>query len=253
MKREVVVATSTFRIVSLVPSQTELLVDLGLEDYLVGVTKFCIHPKGLKQRVAQIGGTKNVNLDAVRALQPTIIIGNKEENNIDDILALEKEFPVWMSDIFHLNDALEFMQKMGELFDVQEKATRIIQNIQTDFKRLEQRIKHFPPRKVLYYIWRNPNMVAGKQTFIDDMLKRCGLENATNQLRYPEVNAAEDCDVVFLSSEPYPFKEKHLKEIQMIFPTAKVMLVDGEYFSWYGSRLLGAVSYFEQLLDELDK
>ncbi len=252
MKREVVLATSPFRIVSLVPSQTELLITLGLEAYLVGVTKFCIRPKGLKQRVKQIGGTKNVNLEAVRALQPTIIIGNKEENAIDDVLALEKEFPVWMSDIYHLSDAIAFMLKMGELFDVRDKATAIVDQIVQDFKRLEQRIVHLPRRKVLYYIWRNPNMVAGKRTFIDDMLSRCGFENATSQERYPIVDAVEACDLVFLSSEPYPFKEKHLQEIQLMFPSAKVLLVDGEYFSWYGSRLLAAVSYFETLLDALE-
>jgi ABC-type Fe3+-hydroxamate transport system substrate-binding protein len=250
MKREVTVVASPFRIVSLVPSQTELLVDLGLEDRLVGVTKFCIHPKGLKERVQVVGGTKKLHLDKIRALKPDLIIGNMEENTQSEIETLFQEFPVWMSDIYTLDDALEMIAKIGELTQTSEKANDLIIQIQQSFQNLDLPV--LQQREVTYFIWKDPWMCAGKNTFIDNMLSRLGFVNHIADSRYPECDLNEITpDYIFLSSEPYPFMEKHVEEMKTTFPNARVLIVDGEYFSWYGSRLAAAPLYFNKLLREL--
>jgi ABC-type Fe3+-hydroxamate transport system substrate-binding protein len=252
MKREVTIVTSPFRIVSLVPSQTELLVDLGLEEHIVGVTKFCIHPEGMKKRVQIIGGTKTLNLAKIKALKPDLIIGNKEENTQAEIDLLAKEFPVWMSDIFNLNDALEMIGQVGEITNSSEKAASLINEIRMGFDNLK--FLADPKKRVAYFIWKDPWMCAGKETFIDDMLERLGFVNAVDKARYPECELKSlDADFVFLSSEPYPFSEKHVQEVQRCLPNAKVVIVDGEFFSWYGSRLLQAPAYFQQLIKNLDQ
>jgi ABC-type Fe3+-hydroxamate transport system substrate-binding protein len=246
MQREVEIVSPLLRIVSLVPSQTELLVDLGLEERLVGVTKFCVHPKGLKNRVKQIGGTKNVDIQKVIDLKPNLVIGNKEENFKMDIDELEQHVPVWMSDIYTLEDAYEMIQQIGKLTDTEGKALTLIDGIKSEFKQLDP-LKE--KKKCLYLIWRKPYMAAGKNTFIDHLLNQLGFENAMQIDRYPEVEFTNlETEYIFLSSEPYPFKDKHIEELQTIFPKAKIRLVDGEFFSWYGSRLLDAPKYFNQLL-----
>jgi ABC-type Fe3+-hydroxamate transport system substrate-binding protein len=251
MQRTVEINSTVSRIVSLVPSQTELLVDLGLRDKLAGITKFCVHPAGLKKEVQLIGGTKNVKIDLVKSLNPDLVIGNKEENSQTDIEALEKELPTWMSDIFNLEDALEMIRKIGEITGTSEKASEIISNIRVNFSSLES-LKR-TNKTVLYLIWKNPYIAAGPDTFIDSMLTTLGLENAMKQERYPEVEMTGlNPDLIFLSSEPYPFKEKHIEELQNRFPESQVVLVDGEFFSWYGSRLIDAPAYFEELLNQIE-
>jgi ABC-type Fe3+-hydroxamate transport system substrate-binding protein len=252
MGREVLAPEKPLRIVSLVPSQTELLVDLGLSDRIVGLTKFCIHPEGFKREKTIVGGTKNVNIDKVRALQPDLIIGNKEENFKADIERLEKEFPVWMSDIVTLSDTYEFMRLLGELVDVDTSG--MISEIRQNFQKLESLISHSNPKtKVGYVIWNNPVMLAAHGTFINHLLEFLGFENISSVDRYPEVDLTKfkGLDYLFLSSEPYPFKDHHIAEFSALLPGTKIVLVDGEYFSWYGSRLLGAPAYFQQLLKEL--
>lgn len=251
MNRLVSVSSPVLRIVSLVPSQTELLVDLGLRDSLVGVTKFCIHPKGLTKEVTLIGGTKNVKIQKVLDLKPDVVIGNKEENFEADIEELEKHVPVWMSDISDLEGALEMIRLIGEFTETELRAQTIIKTIESNFKELEARISK-TRKTCLYLIWRKPYMSAGKGTFIDDCLKRIGLVNVMEVERYPEVNGLpSNPDHIFLSSEPYPFKDKHIEELQALYPSSKITLVDGEYFSWYGSRLIGAPDYFRELMLEI--
>ncbi len=250
MQRTVEVNSTVLRIVSLVPSQTELLVDLGLREKLVGVTKFCIHPSGLKKEVQVIGGTKNAKIDLIKSLNPDLIIGNKEENTQADIEQLEKDFPVWMSDIFNLADALEMLEQIGKLTGTQQKAKELRTAIETNFRQLNA--LKATGKSVLYLIWKDPYIAAGKNTFIDSMLETLGFENAMKAERYPEVNLETiNPDLIFLSSEPYPFKEKHIEALQNQFPESQVVLVDGEYFSWYGSRLVGAPAYFLELLDSI--
>lgn len=236
------------RIVSLVPSQTELLFDLGLAEEVVGITKYCIHPPQWRKEKSIVGGTKDFDLEAIDHLQPNLIIGNKEENFRDGILALQKKYPVWMSDIYALDDALQMILEVGSLVGRGKQSQSIAQQIQSDF----EAIKPFRKQKVLYLIWRKPWMAAAQNTFINSILQKIGLENcASHENRYPqyekEALIALDPELVMLSSEPYPFKEKHVDEVKAMFPNAKIFLVDGEMFSWYGSRLLKAKAYFEAL------
>jgi ABC-type Fe3+-hydroxamate transport system substrate-binding protein len=243
------------RIISLVPSQTELLFDLGLEEQIMGVTKFCVHPADKVKSKTIIGGTKKFNLDKIRELNPDLIIGNKEENYPEGISILQKEFPVWMSDISSLPDAYAMILDVARLADREERGTKLVEEIKSKFSTIRS---HSNSNRVAYLIWKNPLMVAAEATFIHEMLKVCGWTNVfANQKRYPEVSMEElmalEPDLIFLSSEPYPFSEQHVAEFQSFLPTSKVMLVDGEYFSWYGSRLLLAPNYFKMLGKEIVK
>jgi ABC-type Fe3+-hydroxamate transport system substrate-binding protein len=252
MGRAVEIPQPVRRIVSLVPSQTELLVDLGLKNLLVGVTQFCVHPGDLRKAIPQVGGTKAVKTDQLPALKPDLVIGNKEENLRSDIEAIERHVPVWMSNIADVESALEMIRNIGELTGTVEAANEMANNIKFNFSRLKDQIEAFKPLKALYLIWKKPYMAAGKGTFIDDCLSYCGLVNCLEETRYPHVNlSAIDPEVILLSSEPYPFSEQHIAELQSLFPKAAVCLADGEYFSWYGSRMLGAPAYFKTLIDHL--
>ncbi|MEP2668236.1 MAG: helical backbone metal receptor [Cyclobacteriaceae bacterium] len=235
------------RIISLVPSQTELLYDLGLGDRVVGITKFCERPASWYKEKTKVGGTKKLNLDVIDSLHPDLIIGNKEENDKESIEFLQKKYSVWMSDIVTLEDALWMINGIGDLTNSIEKSEAIKSQIVRAFSKLK---KH--KGSVLYLIWRNPWMGAGKDTFIDTMLDQMGLTNVLASTRYPELSSEQiqafNPDHVFLSSEPYPFQEKHFSELQDIFPHSRLTLVDGQFFSWYGSRLLKAPDYFNKLL-----
>lgn len=235
------------RIISLVPSQTELLFELGLSEEVIGITKFCIHPSEWFQTKTRIGGTKTVNIELVKSLQPDLIIANKEENTKEDIEQLRLIAPLWMSDIFTLEDALTMIQTVGALTGKEENALALVNQISTNYSQLPKLTQ--PLKKCAYFIWRDPFMIAGKNTFIDDMLKYCGLENCTSEERYPGWDVTNEVipEIILLSSEPYPFKQKHIDELSNIYPTSKVLLVDGELFSWYGSRLLHSPSYFTEL------
>jgi ABC-type Fe3+-hydroxamate transport system substrate-binding protein len=255
--REIKLNAIPKRIVSLVPSQTELLVDLGLEDSIVGITKFCVHPTHLRKEKRIVGGTKQVHYDRISALQPDVILCNKEENTKEIVEALEKIAPVHVSDIFTIDDTITLMTQYGELFSVEDKALEIttqLLKLVSDFK---CEIKEIIPIKVTYFIWRNPWMVSGNNTIIHHLLTLNKFENVFGDIpRYPEVDIealknSHEADVIFLSSEPYPFKEKHIIELKEKLPNAKIVLVDGEYFSWYGTRLLGAFEYFKDLHSKL--
>jgi ABC-type Fe3+-hydroxamate transport system substrate-binding protein len=241
------------RIVSLVPSQTELLHYLGLEAETVGITKFCIHPQHWFAAKARVGGTKTVNITAVEALHPTLIIANKEENVKEQVEALAKKFPVWLTDVNTLEDALQMITDIGQLTDTAAQARDLVDEISTRFSALQEQQRN--PLKTAYLIWRKPWMAAGGGTFIQDMLTRSGLVNVLEDItRYPEVTTGQladaGCELLLLSSEPYPFKQQHIDELQHALPGTKILLVDGEMFSWYGSRLLLAPNYFLQLNEQ---
>ncbi len=239
------------RIISLVPSQTELLASLGLEEEVVGITKFCTHPAAWFHAKTRIGGTKTLRLDLIRQLKPDLIIANKEENKIDQIEMLEADFPVWASDVNKLSDALEMIRLLGEITNRREKADEIAGKIGQSFEGLPALQKG---ASAVYLIWQQPWMAAGHSTFINDMLERLGFINlaATLGQRYPtipqNVLATWSPDYIFLSSEPFPFGQKHLELLQEKFPESNIQLVDGTLFSWYGSRLLKSAAYFQSLM-----
>jgi ABC-type Fe3+-hydroxamate transport system substrate-binding protein len=239
-------------IVSLVPSITELLYTLQLDEQVTGITKFCIHPQSWFRQKNRIGGTKNININAIGELQPDLIIANKEENVKEQVEELAKQFPVFTTDVNNLDDALEMIKEIGAITGTSEKANHLISQINSAFTNLPA--KNHKPRTG-YLIWRNPYMTIGKDTFIHDMLTRCGLTNIfANTTRYPAIDTWQlaHCDLLLLSSEPYPFQQKHIDELQAHLPNTKIILVDGEMFSWYGSRLLHAPAYFTNLLKSMD-
>ncbi|MFL5742390.1 MAG: ABC transporter substrate-binding protein [Flavisolibacter sp.] len=239
------------KIISLVPSQTELLFDLGLEDEVIGITKFCVHPQKWFHTKTRIGGTKKLDLEKIRSLQPDLIIANREENEKKQVEELEKYFPVWISDITNLQQASDMILSLGLITGKEEKAKEIADEIKLKFSKL-QPSRNERRLKTAYLIWREPYMTVGADTFIHDMLGRVGLENIfSNSLRYPQTTIEQlkmlDCQLLLLSSEPYPFTHKHKEEIEPDLPNTKILLVDGEMFSWYGSRLLKAPNYFQEL------
>lgn len=242
------------RIVSLVPSQTEYIVCLGLSEELVGITKFCIHPDSIFKAKTKVGGTKNINPDKIKSLNPDLIICNKEENDKNQIEELARNFPVYVSDVNNLDQAYDMMYQLGKICGREEKASEITGKIKKGLEGIP--IQKERP-KCIYLIWKNPYMAIGSGNFINSMLEIAGFENilANHRLRYPAITPSEMLalkpELVMLSSEPYPFKQMHVRELKDLFPFSKTILVDGEIFSWYGSRLLLAPDYLGNLKNNL--
>lgn len=241
------------KIISLVPSQTELLYYLGLNDEVTGITKFCVHPKEWFISKNRVGGTKNLNLKLIHQLQPDLVIANKEENEKSQVEELAKTFPVWTSDVNNLPDALQMINALGEITNTSSKASILINEIKLGFNSLK---KVTTPCRAAYLIWKEPYMIAGGDTFINAMMEAAGFQNIfADQRRYPQVTEKDlqnsDCNFILLSSEPYPFKQKHILQLRQLLPNVKILLVDGEMFSWYGSRLLMAPAYFKNLFTNM--
>ena len=245
--------SSPKRIVSLVPSQTELLYDLGLEDSIVGITKFCVHPYHLKSTKKIVGGTKNVHYDKISSLEPDIIICNKEENTEEMVNELRKICPVWVTNVATLEDNIQMITDFGQLFDKRTEARKWNEKMAFALSDFKNFINDIPVRKVAYFIWKSPYMVAGSGTFIDEMLKLNHFQNQfASKERYPEIELEKieeegELDLILLSSEPFPFKAEDGYEIVKSTNKGQAILVDGEMFSWHGSRLLKAFDYFKFL------
>ncbi len=244
---------STQRIISLVPSQTELLSDLGLDKEVVGITKFCVHPAVWFRSKTRVGGTKQLRMHIIHQLRPDLIIANKEENVKEQVEELEKHYPVWVSDVNNPEDAYDMIEQIGVITQKEKPAKEISARIKDNFA---QHPTSNIQLRTAYLIWQNPYMAAGGGTFIHSMLQAAGFENILhNKTRYPEVSIpglqAMNCELLLLSSEPFPFKQKHVDELKKKLPGTKILLVDGEMFSWYGSRMLQAPGYFSSLYQQL--
>ena len=239
------------RIISLVPSQTELLFHIGLDKEVVGVTKFCIYPSDWKTRKTIVGGTKNIKMDLIKELNPDLIIANKEENDENSLRKLMPIFPVWISDIKRLEDAFQMILSLGRITNSESTSFTWTEKIKKQFKILSLLPKQ--PRRVAYLIWNNPLMSVNQDTFIHSLLELNQWDNCFKDKlnRYPEITEEELVDsnpeMVFLSSEPFPFKDKHIDRFKQLLPESRVVLVNGEYFSWYGSRLVDSPAYFSSL------
>ncbi|MFY7840850.1 MAG: ABC transporter substrate-binding protein [Lacibacter sp.] len=256
----VFIPSPPLRIVSLVPSLTELLYSLQLENEVVGITKFCVHPENWYSTKKRVGGTKNVDIAQVRSLQPNLVIASKEENVKEQVEAIEPFCPVYCSDIANLNTAYEAIEHIAILSNRTLYAQQLVLQIKKGFAQITAAIQKL---RCIYLIWNNPYMSAGGDTFINEMLTAAGFENALQeQQRYPVLALEEiaelNVDIVFFSSEPFPFKQQHLDAFtiswQQRMPQAKMPLlniVDGEFFSWYGSRLLYAPAYFKKIRESL--
>ena len=268
MGRTVEVPESPSSIVSLVPSQTELLADLGLNKEVIGITEYCVHPQDWLHQKTVIGGTKNTTLRRIEQLEPDLIIGNKEENTKKKIEKLEERYPVWMSDVHDIPDALDLIQELGGITGRSERAENLAERIGEGFEQLQEHTGDRATRTA-YFIWKDPWMGAASDTFIDAVLEASGHQNVLTppfpkgmreriddgkaSSRYPAFELEELKELqperIYLSSEPYPFGDPHRNELLGHFPNADIRVVDGEMFSWYGSRLEKAVSY----LKEMDK
>lgn len=245
---------TSLRIISLVPSITELLYHLGLSNEVVGITKFCVHPNEWFLTKPRIGGTKNIHIEKIKALAPTLVIANKEENVKEQVEAVAAFTKVHLTDVSNFEDALKMIEEIGSITSTQEKASIFINAINNNFDELSklsttQQLQSIP---CAYLIWQNPYMTIGGDTYISDLLKKIGFVNVfANDARYPSISLSDieqsNCKVIFLSSEPYPFKQMHIDHLQKYFPNKLIMLVDGEMFSWYGSRLIDAAAYFKSL------
>ncbi|MET3538664.1 ABC transporter substrate-binding protein [Chryseobacterium limigenitum] len=240
------------KVISLVPSITEALFDLGLtENEVIGRTKFCIHPEEKVKNVAVIGGTKNINIEKIKALQPDIILANKEENIKEQVEALMEDFKVVVTNIETIEDNYYLLKNLGLLFNKEEKAQQF--NLKT-YEVLSQAKIEFPI-KVAYLIWKNPYMTIGSDTFIHRILSEIGFENIfKNKTRYPVIETKDlaEADIIMLSSEPFPFKEKHIEEFKEFYPDKKIIIVDGEAFSWYGTHIAKSGNYFKELISEVN-
>ena len=240
------------RIVSLVPSLTEYLWALGLTEEVVGITKFCVHPKDWYENKTRVGGTKQLNISKIKQLEPELIIANKEENTKEAIEQLQKEFEVVLTDILDIEGALEALSTIGKAVDKEQQAQQLIAEIKVRFS---QQKGLFKGQTFLYFIWKDPYFLVGKDTYIHSFLSHFGLKNACALERYPSLedwkNHVATADkaptYIFLSSEPYPFESKHIEQVQVLFPASQIILIDGEMCSWYGSRMLEAAAYMQQL------
>jgi ABC-type Fe3+-hydroxamate transport system substrate-binding protein len=242
------------RIISVVPSQSELLYHLELNDEVVGITKFCVHPNEWFKTKNRVGGTKTLNFGKIKALKPDLIIANKEENTQSEIEFLHKHYNVYTSNVHNLEEAYQMMSDIGVMTDKIDESENIINDIKSNFINIPQ----FNNKSVLYLIWKNPYMSAGQNTFINHLLEKVGFSNIIKDVdsRYDEISDEEiaqlNPDYIFLSSEPYPFKDKHIEELKGI-SNASIVLVDGEIFSWYGSRLKYFKNYINKLTEILNQ
>lgn len=238
------------KVISLVPSITEALLDLGLtEQQVIGRTKFCIHPQETVKKIEIVGGTKNLNIQKIKDLKPDIILANKEENTQEQIEELQKDFKVVVTNVSTIEDNYYLLKNLGVYFNLEQKAQLFNLKIYDVF----EKSKLNKPIKVAYLIWQNPYMTVGKDTFVHHVLSELGFENIfKNQKRYPQIEMDDlsEAEAILLSSEPYPFSEKHIVEIREKFPDKKILLVDGEAFSWYGTRLAKCENYFQELLSQ---
>ena len=236
------------RIVSLVPSITELICDLGLAEQLVGRTGFCVHPRAVVRQIPKVGGTKDIRLAAIQALKPTHVIVNVDENRREGAEALAAFVPeVIVTHPLAPRDNLDLYRRLGAIFDRRSEAEGLCEQ----FEQAYAELRSGAPRRdeqVLYLIWREPWMTVARDTYISRTLALVNWHTTPEDtsLRYPEIRIEEYAgrvDRVLLSSEPFHFKERHLAEVRAAVPGAEVALIDGEMTSWYGSRAIRGMRY----------
>ncbi|ETI69757.1 ABC transporter substrate-binding protein [Neobacillus vireti] len=242
------------RIISICPAITETLFALGLEKEIVGRTKYCIFPKEDVENVPIVGGTKEVNEETIRDLQPDLILAEKEENTKEIVHALEKIAPVFVLEVQKIDEAYRLIETLGLLTNREKQAKSLITTCKTSFpdRSCKQNLN------AAYVIWRKPYMVVGGTTYINDVLHTLGFRNpfGKEESRYPMVTKEEladaNLDVLLLASEPFPFQEKHLAEFQAFLPNTNIFLVDGEMF-WYGAKMVIAGAYLKKLTKKIEK
>jgi ABC-type Fe3+-hydroxamate transport system substrate-binding protein len=243
------------RIICLVPSLTEVLYALDLADQVIAVTRYCIHPPSWLNQKTIIGGTKDPKIDLITQLNTDLIIANDEENRKEDVLVLrQKRYRVYVSHIDCFDDLIICIKDIGQLSQRVDQAELLIQQLQKNYQLIHHALHTptLPAVRVLYLIWRKPYMAVAQNTWIHHILSHLGVVNVCQDLeRYPIIKPEQlpqlKADYILLSSEPYPFKDIHVDEIKLSDQHAQVIHVDGEIFSWYGSRLLKIVPEIERI------
>lgn len=244
-------ATPDARIVSLVPSITELLCELGLHEQLVGRTGFCIHPRDTLRKIPKVGGTKDVKLEMIRALAPTHVIVNIDENRRETVDALSAFVPhIVVTHPCTPHDNHHLYRLLGAIFDREVMAARLSAELAAAIE--HTRSQSFPAERVLYLIWREPWMTVSRETYVSAMLAYAGWQTlpVDCELRYPsfewDAPWLTGVDRVLLSSEPYCFRDRHLEEVAAL-SRRPVTLIDGEMVSWYGSRAIAGMRYLASI------
>jgi ABC-type Fe3+-hydroxamate transport system substrate-binding protein len=248
------------RIVSLVPSTTELLCDLGLAGELVGVTAYCVEPRAVVRSKVRIGGEKNPDLERIRGLAPDLVVANVEENVRADVEALRAwGIPVWVTYPRTVDEGLRMIRELGEVTGAGAAATAMAGQLEQSVERARDRARGRVPARVFYAIWREPYMTVGGDTYISDVLATGGAANvfADSPQRYPAVSlpevAARRPDVILLPDEPFRFRRVHVADFADYPAVAavrdgRIHLVDGKPFSWHGRRLADALAALAALM-----
>jgi ABC-type Fe3+-hydroxamate transport system substrate-binding protein len=241
------------RIVSLIPSTTELLCHLGLADALVGVTVYCVEPREVVRTKQKIGGEKNPDVAAIVALAPELVITNVEENRREDVEALRAAgVPVWVVYPRSVDETATFIRELGAITETGPRADALADEIVTLAARARAASAHRPPATVFYPIWRGPYMTINRDTYIHDVLRTVGAVNVFGERseRYPTVTldemAARRPDVIVLPDEPFRFRRVHVKDFERYTDVpavqrGRIHLMDGKLFSWHGPRLAEAL------------
>lgn len=256
LERRIVLAGPPKRIISLVPSLTDLLHELGLNDEVVGLTRFCERPEDWRETKTIVGGTKQVDAEQVAAVQPDLILANQEENTKADVQALSRYAPVYVTDVSTVAEATSMIRRVGALVDREERARQMATTITERFAALPE----WSSLRVAYLIWRDPYMTVGGDTFIHDVLRHGGFTSPwAQETRYPEITsddlAAADLGAILCSTEPFPFHQKEVftDDLRAACPNTPVHMVDGQLFSWYGPRLLDTPDYLRELRATLEE
>jgi ABC-type hemin transport system substrate-binding protein len=224
------------RIVSLVPSLSETICDLGLRDQLVGCTNFCVEPRDLHRTALRVGGTKDFDLNQIRSLSPTHILCNQEENPREPILELARDIPTLVTFPKGPEDVPGMLRDIGRFLDCDTEKEAVA------IEMLLNAPKRHPSRRFLYLIWQNPYMIAGPDCYISRTLGSIGWVNAYEGVeRYPaldtEAMAACKADIILMSSEPYPFRRRDAERLKAQWPMApRLARIDGQMLSWFGTR-----------------
>lgn len=261
---------SPLRIVSLVPSLTHMVCDFGLKSSVIGCTTFCIDPPDLRRTAVNIGGTKNPDLDKIASLKPTHILVNEEENKPEHILACEALAPTLRTFPKSPQDVPDLLRQVGTWLARGDEGESWACRVERGLMRLRERRQEAPleKNKYLYMIWKEPYMAVSDDTYIAAMLRLIGLDNVAHHIvRYPTLTVPDmrerSPDIVFLSSEPYPFRERDILALKAQWSDASVPTgetrdnlpifrkIDGKLLSWYGTMTAQGLEYLANLFSDL--
>jgi ABC-type Fe3+-hydroxamate transport system substrate-binding protein len=248
------------RIVSLIPSTTELLCDLGLADAIAGITVYCREPGAVTRTKRRIGGEKDPDLDAIRALAPDLVIANIEENVAAHVETLRSwDIPVWVAYPRTVDGALAMIRDLGEVTGTHVMAARLLDDLRGRLAVVRETVRVRRAVPVFYAIWRAPYMTVGPDTYVHDVLATCGGANVFGdaKTRYP-VSPLEDVatrrpEVILLPDEPFRFRAVHRRDFEPFTDVpavrdGRIVLVDGKPFTWHGRRLADALELVPRLL-----